>query len=293
MASRPGHSLTSWSHLAVDVHQPRPWGLGPNVYAMGPNQDDGDEVPGDFDLWIGIEGSCQVCMLGHTLDLRPGRVVLIPAGVRARQRTGPDQTLLMIYVHFDCLLDGRPVSDASPYVDPQRLRLALPGLPELSLMAEIDAATIRDRFHSIRTRPEDDLSELMLTATLLEIMAQFRKAYLGLASLSTQERIEQAVAFMEQNLHGSLSLAAVARHVHVSPQTLGRLFRSYLGVSPMQHLARQRMARARELLQDRRNNISEVARACGYASLQYFSRTFRRECGTSPSVFRKRLPLIP
>ena len=57
--------------------------------------------------------------------------------------------------------------------------------------------------------------------------------------------------------------------------------------------ARRLLARARELLQARRHNISEVAQACGYASLQYFSRAFSKEFGMPPGAFRKRLPLIP
>ena len=103
----------------------------------------------------------------------------------------------------------------------------------------------------------------------------------------------RATAFLERNLHRPLSLREVARHVNVSPETLGRLFRTHYRTSPIQYLTRLRMARARERLQSRRYNISEVAQACGYASLQYFSRAFSKEFGIPPRAFRERLPRIP
>jgi AraC-like DNA-binding protein len=260
---------------------------------MGPNQDDGDELFDDFDLWVGIEGSCQVRMLGRTLELRAGRAILIPPGVRARQCTGPGQELVMMYVHFDCLVRGRPIRDARPYVDAARLQLTLPGLPPLALAAEIDSVVIAEKLRRIRRRPQDDLAQLTLSIAVLEIFAHLREAHLGLAGSVGEPRLERATAFLEHNLHRPVSLSEVARQVHVSPETLGRLFRGQYRVSPIQYLTGLRMARARELLQARRYNISEVARACGYASLQYFSRAFRREYGAPPRVFRDRLPLIP
>jgi len=267
--------------------------MGPNLYSMEPNRDDGDEVFDNFDLWIGIEGSCEVRMLGRSLELRAGRAILIPSGVRARQCTGPSQEMLMMYAHFDCLVAGQPVRDASPYVDPARLELTLPDLPTLSLTAEVDTATISEKLYRLRAKPKNDLNELMLSVALLEILAHLREAHLGVISSLAEERLERTTTFLEQNLHRQLSLAEMARHAHVSPETLGRLFRSHYQVSPVQYLTQRRMARARELLQARRHNISEVAHACGYASLQYFCRAFRKEFGMPPGVFRERLPLIP
>jgi AraC-like DNA-binding protein len=293
MGVQPHHLDGSWSNLVVSRRQPQHYSMGPNTYSMGPNQDDGDELLEDFDLWLGIDGSCGVRMLGKTLPLRAGRAILIPPGVRVRQFTGPGQVLDMMYVHFDCLVCGQPVRNALPYVDAARLRLTLPGLPSLALVAEIDSAVITDRLFRIRKRPEDDLSQLMLSISLLEIIAHLREAYLGLASSIAEQRLERATGFLEQNLHRPISLLEVARHVHVSAETLGRLFRTHYRTSPIQYLTRLRMAKARELLQARQYNISEVSRACGYESLQYFSRAFSKQFGMPPGSFRKRLPLIP
>ena len=260
---------------------------------MAPSQDDGDEKFADFDLWLGLSGSCTVHMLGQSLELRAGRVILIPAGVAVRQFTSPSQELLMMWSHFDCAVAGQIISDARPYVDAANLRLSLPGLPTIALVAEVDSAGISEKLYRIRNRPQDDLGQLMLNIVHLDVIRHLRETHLGLTDSFTEERLERATAFLEQNLHKPISLAEIARHVSVSPETLGRLFRACYRVSPIQYLTRLRMARARELLQDRRYNISEVAQACGYASLQYFSRAFAKQYGLPPSLFRRRLPLIP
>jgi len=292
MLDIPESGYSPWSRLTVARRRPRPWGMGPNLCTMGPNQDDGDHLFADFDLWLGIEGSCDVHLLGRTLHLRPGRAILIPPGIPTRQCTSAAQELVMVYVHFDCLIDGRPVRDAQPYADGATLRLSLPHLPPLALVAEVDEA-VADRLRGAQTRHEHDLADLQVTAALMDVIARLRQADLGLVGSPDEERLHLAVGFMQQHLHRGLSLAEVAQHIHVSPATLGRLFRTHFAVSPIQYLTRLRIARAREMLQARRHNVSEVARACGYATLQYFSRAFAAECGMPPTAYRRRLPLIP
>ena len=283
---RPEPAHSPWQRLTLV-------GRRPGFHHMAPNQDDGDERFSDFDLWLGLDGACTVEMLGHRLELRAGRAILIPAGVTARQFTGPGQTLLMMWAHFDVRLGGRRIVNARRHVDAGRLRLSLPELPAIALVAELDAQALSEDLHQARNRPDDDVEQLRLSIAHMQLFRHLRQAHLGLAGSTAEQRLQRATAFMERHLDQRISLADVAAHVTVSPETLGRLFRTYYRTSPIQHLTRLRMARARELLQGQRLNISEVATACGYASLQYFSRAFSKEYGLSPRAFRQRLPLVP
>jgi AraC-like DNA-binding protein len=300
----------SWHSAVIMLYNPvmpggqeidayAPWGCltivgrRPCPYSLPAHQDDGPELFGDFDLWLGLGGTCSVEMLGRPLELREGRVILIPPGVSVRQFTGPGQELCMVYAHFDCRISGEPIRNALQYVDPAKLQMTLPGLPTVALVAEVDSATMSEKLHRIRRRPDDEFRQLMMSIVLLETIGHLRQTYLGLAGSALEERLGRATTFFESNMDRRISLAEAARHVHVSPETLGRLFGTHYQISPMRYLTRLRMARARELLQDRRYNISEVGRACGYASLQYFSRAFRKEFGVPPRAFRKQLPLIP
>jgi AraC-like DNA-binding protein len=49
------------------------------------------------------------------------------------------------------------------------------------------------------------------------------------------------------------------------------------------------MQEAAFLMRDVNMNVSQIAQACGYDDLSYFSRLFRRTYGKSPRKYRQRL----
>jgi two-component system response regulator YesN len=53
------------------------------------------------------------------------------------------------------------------------------------------------------------------------------------------------------------------------------------------YLTKLRMKEATRLLEKTALRISEIAERLGYADLAYFSNTFKKTIGTTPSVYRK------
>ncbi len=101
--------------------------------------------------------------------------------------------------------------------------------------------------------------------------------------------VETAIGFIHNELRNpALTLAAVARRTHLSEDHFGRLFRSEVGVSPMQYLRDARLQRARQLLHRTRLTVSEIAYEVGFRDPAYFSRVFKA-CtdGLSPREFRR------
>ena len=68
-----------------------------------------------------------------------------------------------------------------------------------------------------------------------------------------------------------------------------RGFKEYTGFTPMQYILSVRIANAQGLLETTDYNVSEISRIVGYDNPLYFSRIFRKQCGVSPSDFRRRL----
>ena len=83
-----------------------------------------------------------------------------------------------------------------------------------------------------------------------------------------------------------LSRAELARAAHLSEAQFGRLFLREIGMSPMQYVGRLRIARARELLERSRLNVTEVAQASGFSDPFHFSRAFKRAVGVCPRTHR-------
>ncbi len=64
-----------------------------------------------------------------------------------------------------------------------------------------------------------------------------------------------------------------------------KLFISKYGVPPVKHITRLRINRACELLQSDKFTISEIARACGFENIYYFSNVFKKLMGVSPKKY--------
>lgn len=64
-------------------------------------------------------------------------------------------------------------------------------------------------------------------------------------------------------------------------------FYHFVGRRPKEFLLYHRMELAKQLLQHDHLNISQIAFAVGYESLNSFSQTFNQRTGCSPSAFRR------
>jgi AraC-like DNA-binding protein/mannose-6-phosphate isomerase-like protein (cupin superfamily) len=96
-----------------------------------------------------------------------------------------------------------------------------------------------------------------------------------------------ALAFLERHFDQALADEDVARAAGVSVSHCGALFRAHVGCGPLRHLQRLRLERAARALRNPYLPVSEVAKRCGYADLNYFTRHFRRHFGQPPGRWRR------
>lgn len=140
------------------------------------------------------------------------------------------------------------------------------------------------------TRMLFDAVGLSLIARLLENWSSLRSSVnmMGTVQLSQFDwRLRRAIDYLETRLQDDVGLDELARAVDLSPAHLATLFRAGTGVPPHRWLIRRRVARACDLLARSSDTITEIAFACGFASSQHFSRTFRQHMGLTPMKFRR------
>ena len=68
-----------------------------------------------------------------------------------------------------------------------------------------------------------------------------------------------------------------------------RRFKRYTGKTPKEYQMACRMERATALLVGSDLSLSEIAARCGFASHSFFSKTFRRLYGITPTEYRQGL----
>jgi AraC-like DNA-binding protein len=84
----------------------------------------------------------------------------------------------------------------------------------------------------------------------------------------------------------SLSVQEIAKALGCTPDHLSRLFHQTVAVKLMAWIAGERVALAKNLLQQTNHNIAEVGWAAGFNEPSYFIRTFKRHVGVTPRNYR-------
>ena len=99
--------------------------------------------------------------------------------------------------------------------------------------------------------------------------------------------IWKARNFIHQYSDDELSLTKVAKVAHISANYLSEKFKEVAGINFVDYVARIRVGKAHDLLQNSNLRISEIAFAVGFQSLSQFNRVFKRFTRKSPTQFRK------
>ncbi|MDN3558260.1 helix-turn-helix domain-containing protein [Halomonas maura] len=114
-----------------------------------------------------------------------------------------------------------------------------------------------------------------------------RDARLHYEAPSTQEaKLQQALEFIDHHLDGRFSQADVAASCGLSVFQLSRLFKRSTGCTFQDYLLKRRLEEAVRLLANPTVTITDICFAVGFRDLSYFTRTFHRQMGQSPSAYR-------
>ncbi|MEO8018344.1 MAG: helix-turn-helix transcriptional regulator [Pseudomonadota bacterium] len=93
---------------------------------------------------------------------------------------------------------------------------------------------------------------------------------------------------MDVASHEDWPVVRLARVSRVSPAHFARSFRDAFGVPPHRYLLTRRIERAKSLLRDTDQSITDIAFQTGWKSLGTFGRIFRDVTGMSPGTLRAR-----
>ena len=97
----------------------------------------------------------------------------------------------------------------------------------------------------------------------------------------------EALAILESDFTLDMSVAELAKRVHVSETRLYSFFRDELAQTPVTYRNRLRVSAATRMLCTTDLPISEIAERSGFSSLVHFRNVFRETTGLTPGKFRK------
>ncbi len=102
-----------------------------------------------------------------------------------------------------------------------------------------------------------------------------------------REPLREALAFVAEHPEADLSVPALARRAAMSVRTFARAFRQEVGTTPAAFVQRSRVEAARRLLETTDRKGHDVARACGFGTVETMHRAFQRTVRTTPGQYRR------
>lgn len=155
----------------------------------------------------------------------------------------------------------------------QTKSIAIPMIRELPFMPTFERFTYLLRILEILAKAED--REL-----LHETPVDTRH------SQKAQKRLQEIYSYVDEHHHEKIEIAQIADHVHLTKEAFCRNFKKMTKLTFTDFVNHYRIDIAKKmLLQDYK--VGEVCFACGFDSLSYFNRTFKKICGENPLSFKK------
>lgn len=101
------------------------------------------------------------------------------------------------------------------------------------------------------------------------------------------ERVYDAIMYIEEHLTEDLSLSDLADHVALSAPYFSKLFKEVMGSSFSEYLTNARLQQAQILLGQTDLSIEKIAEKAGFANGNYFCNVFKKRYRIAPSEFRR------
>ena len=100
--------------------------------------------------------------------------------------------------------------------------------------------------------------------------------------------VMEALTYIAEHYNeADISVSSIARSLGLSESHLSHVFKKETSYTLSGYLTSYRVHKAMELLKDCRNKVYEVAEQVGYRDITYFSSTFKKAVGLSPSEYQK------
>lgn len=131
------------------------------------------------------------------------------------------------------------------------------------------------------------LSLFQILATATEMTLLHDKPFENLYNNKEQLRLKVVYKFIENNYQRAISIEEIATLTHLSKAAFCRYFKKMTRLTFTEFLNQYRIEQAKRLLKSDKN-VTETCYECGFESLSYFNRIFKKVVGENPIQFKKK-----
>lgn len=247
-----------------------------------------------YELVFVREGYCMHHLEDSAFLVLEGDLLVIKPGVRHRY-TGNRECKI-----YNCLF-------AAEAFDPSVLEslLSLPGLPQIldketepfpHLHLDMIEKRNLSNLLSLMSKECETMADgwkLKLQALLYEVLIECSRIYTAHGGRQSEKdiysgHVTTVLRYIDEHYaKDTLTVRELGEQAGISPDYLSRQFRKMTGIAVQEYVRRYRLSRAINCLQQG-CSVGETAEKCGFHSIGYFSREFKKEMGIAPSRYELR-----
>ena len=131
------------------------------------------------------------------------------------------------------------------------------------------------------------LSLFQILSTSNEMTFLHDKPFENLYNNKEQLRLKVVYKFIEENYQRAVSIDEISNLTHLSKAAFCRYFKKMTRLTFTEFLNQYRIEQAKILLKSDKN-VTETCYECGFESLSYFNRIFKKVVGENPIQFKKK-----
>ncbi|ERJ61040.1 AraC family transcriptional regulator [Sphingobacterium paucimobilis] len=226
----------------------------------------------------------------HSFEYLPGEMIVLPASVGMN-------------IDFPEATFGNPTQCTALTVSRERISKVMDYLNDFYPKVSLSGTwKLEDDHYYLYNTPEladllNKLFQIMMSSnplknaladlTFKELMIRLLQAQSLLAlefGKVTNTALTHLKEFVRRHITEKLTLDMLEKSANMSKSSITRMFKQELGVSPMEYIIRQRLAKAKELLLSTRS-VKEACFGAGFNDVNYFVRIFKNREGITPGAF--------
>ncbi|MFH5187177.1 helix-turn-helix domain-containing protein [Paenibacillus sp. TAB 01] len=241
-------------------------------------------------IWLVIKGKGTFTINGTLYPAEPGKFFAFSPGMVVERQTDPEQPLEYYFLRFH-YTETYEEKEQWIYRSSTESAFPLEGMytvtntPQLIYLFEQLDTSWKRRGHMTAMRRKILLLEFFLT-----LIQDFRAQKIA---GDTTAAIELTQDYMVGHYQEPLTLEGLAQMAGLSVSHYSRLFKKFIGYSPIDYLTHLRVDRAKELLVLYDYRLKSIANSVGYTDEFYFSRIFKKVTGVSPRDYAKKHRFAP
>lgn len=245
----------------------------------------------DIELIFILSGEMQYNINGEAILLREGEGVFINARQLHFGYSDDRNECVFLCVLLHPILLCASESVERRYVSPLLFQNAIPycHLKE-SVSWERKILSSIQEIYAVRA---DAFSEWKIQRAFLDIWIAFCENAISMQKPRISQNhhlvtLKEMISFINRNYREKLSLSEIAASGNVGKTGCCQIFGKYIHKTPNEYLTELRLRKATELLKNTDRTVLEISCAVGFSGASYFSETFRRVYGCTPSEYRKK-----